>query len=340
MKSTFVATVVALAANEVAGHALFQQLWHGTSCVRMPQGNSPITNVGSRDFICNANPKPASGKCGVNAGSTVTVEMHQQPGDRACGSEAIGGQHWGPVQIYLTKVADAATADGSTQWFKIFSDAWSKKSGGRVGDDDNWGTRDLNACCGKMDVKIPSDIPSGDYLLRAEALALHTAGSSGGAQFYVSCYQISVKGGGSATPGPLVKFPGAYSARDPGIMINIHSAVANYIAPGPAVYGGGTNRTAGSSCTGCETTCKVGKSPTAVATPGGGSGTNNSDTSSSDSSSAAAAAPDNNSSPNACSVAAFGQCGGTGYTGCTSCASGFTCKDVSAPYYSQCVASA
>lgn len=43
----------------------------------MPQGNSPITNVGSKDFICNANPKPASGKCGVNAGSTVTVEMHQ-----------------------------------------------------------------------------------------------------------------------------------------------------------------------------------------------------------------------------------------------------------------------
>jgi len=38
-----------------------------------------------------------------------------------------------------------------------------------------------------MNVKVPSDIPSGDYLLRAEALALHTAGSNGGAQFYVTC---------------------------------------------------------------------------------------------------------------------------------------------------------
>ncbi|KAK3372186.1 glycosyl hydrolase family 61-domain-containing protein [Podospora didyma] len=345
MKSTFVATLAAIAAKEVAGHALFQQLWvdgtdYGSSCIRMPSSNSPITNVGGKEFICNANPKPAQGNCGVKAGSTVTVEMHQQPGDRSCGSEAIGGQHWGPVQVYLTKVANAATADGTTGWFKIFSDSWTKKSGGRVGDDDNWGTRDLNACCGKMDVKIPTDIPSGDYLLRAEALALHTAGSSGGAQFYVSCYQITVAGGGNASP-PTVKFPGAYSARDPGIMINIHAAVSNYIAPGPAVWGGGTNKTAGATCSGCETNCKVGKSPTAVATkPQGVSSGNTADAQSADSASGAApadAAPaaDTNSG---CAVAAYGQCGGNGYTGCTQCAAGHVCKDVSPPYYSQCVA--
>jgi lytic cellulose monooxygenase (C1-hydroxylating) len=37
-----------------------------------------------------------------------------------------------------------------------------------------------------MNVKIPTDIPAGDYLLRAEA-ALHTASSLGGAQFYMTC---------------------------------------------------------------------------------------------------------------------------------------------------------
>jgi len=42
-----------------------------------------------------------------------------------------------------------------------------------------------------MNVKIPSDIPSGDYLLRAEAIALHVAGSLGGAQFYASCCKSS-----------------------------------------------------------------------------------------------------------------------------------------------------
>ena len=43
------------------------------------------------------------------AGDQVTVEMHQQPGDRTCANEAIGGAHYGPVIIYMAKVADAAT---------------------------------------------------------------------------------------------------------------------------------------------------------------------------------------------------------------------------------------
>ncbi|OJT08655.1 Cellobiose dehydrogenase [Trametes pubescens] len=33
---------------------------------------------------------------------------------------------------------------------------------------------------------------------------------------------------------------------------------------------------------------------------------------------------------------AYGQCGGTGFTGPTACVAGFTCVAVSAPYYSQC----
>lgn len=37
-----------------------------------------------------------------------------------------------------------------------------------------------------------------------------------------------------------------------------------------------------------------------------------------------------------CTVSAYGQCGGTGYTGCTVCASGSTCN-VQNSYYSQCV---
>lgn len=33
------------------------------------------------------------------AGDTVTVEMHQQPNDRSCANEAIGGNHYGPVIV-------------------------------------------------------------------------------------------------------------------------------------------------------------------------------------------------------------------------------------------------
>ena len=86
----------------------------------------------------------------------------------------------------MSKVTDSSTADGSTGWFKIFKDDWSRGTTGQ-GSGDNWGTKDLNSCCGKMDVKIPSDIPAGDYLLRAEVIALHVASSQGGAQFYASC---------------------------------------------------------------------------------------------------------------------------------------------------------
>ena len=51
----------------------------------------------------------------------------------------------------------------------------------------------------------------GRYLVRMEAIALHSASTFGGAQFYISCGQVEVTGGGSGTPGPLVTFPGEYT---------------------------------------------------------------------------------------------------------------------------------
>jgi hypothetical protein len=59
-----------------------------------------------------------AGKCPVAAGGTVTVEMHQQNGDRGCKNEAIGGAHYGPVLVYMSKVDDSSKADGSSGWFK------------------------------------------------------------------------------------------------------------------------------------------------------------------------------------------------------------------------------
>ncbi|KAK3986453.1 putative endo-beta-1,4-glucanase D [Cladorrhinum sp. PSN332] len=325
MKSFTVAALTALWAQNVAAHATFQQLWvdgvdFGSQCARLPNSNSPVTNVGSNDVRCNVFGSRPGVKCPVKAGSTVTVEMHQQNGDRSCASEAIGGAHHGPVTVYLTKVSDASTADGSTGWFKIFQDGWAKNPSGGSGDDDYWGTKDLNTCCGKMNVKIPSDIPSGDYLLRAEAIALHAAGGANGAQLYMTCYQITVSGGGNASPA-TVTFPGAYKSSDPGILVNIHGALSNYVVPGPAVYSGGSTKTAGSACTGCENTCKVGSSPTTTLSPPV---------------STATSAPGGGSGNPSCSVARYGQCGGNGYTGCTTCASGSTCVAVSPPYYSQC----
>ena len=103
--------------------------------------------------------------------------MHAQMNDRSCDNEAIGGNHFGPVIVYMSKVEDATTADGSGEWFKVDEFGYDAATS-------TWGTDKLNANCGKRSSKIPA----GDYLVRAEAIALHVAGSSGGAQFYMSCY--------------------------------------------------------------------------------------------------------------------------------------------------------
>ena len=167
---------------------------------------------------------------------------------------------------YLSKVPDATKADGSTGWFKIFQNGWAPKTGAGSADDDFWGVKDMNTCCGKVDVKIPTDIAPGDYLLRGEVIALHTAGQPNGAQLYMSCYQLEITGNGTATPA-TVKFPGAYKASDPGIQFNIHAKQSTYIVPGPTVYAGGSTKSAGSGCgaAGCMATCTAGKGPTGTA---------------------------------------------------------------------------
>ncbi|KAG6366008.1 hypothetical protein INS49_000184 [Diaporthe citri] len=264
MKSALIAILAGLAAHQASAHATFQILYVD-GCARLPASNSPVTNVLSSDIACNAGSSSAAAKCAVKAGSTVTVEMHQQPNTKDCASEAIGGAHYGPVQVYLAKVSDAATAVGSSAgWFKIFADTWAKNPSGSSGDDDHWGTKDLNTCCGRMNVKIPSDIAPGDYLLRAEALALHTAGSSGGAQFYMTCYQITVTGSGSASPA-TIKLPGAYAASDPGILVDIHAKMSTYVPPGPTVYSGGSAKSAGVACAACESTCAATSGPSGTA---------------------------------------------------------------------------
>jgi cellulase len=73
----------------------------------------------------------------------------------------------------------------------VYENGWAAAATKGVGDNDLWGVKDLNTCCGKLDVKIPATLAAGDYLLRAEVIALHTAGSSGGAQFYMSCCKFT-----------------------------------------------------------------------------------------------------------------------------------------------------
>jgi hypothetical protein len=88
----------------------------------------------------------------------------------------------------------------------------------------------------RISARIPASLPAGEYLLRAEHIAVHKMNSP---QFYVACGQIKVSGGGSGRPAPLVSFPGAYKKSDPGVTFNMYgNPVKPYIIPGPPVWRG------------------------------------------------------------------------------------------------------
>ncbi|KAK4166283.1 glycoside hydrolase [Cladorrhinum sp. PSN259] len=184
------------------------------------QSNGFVENIQGPQIRCfQKSFAPAQSTLNVTAGSSVTYYANQ------------GVFHPGPMQFYLARVPDGQSinswaGDGAV-WFKIY------------GEQPNFGSQLTWSSNGKSSfgVKIPSCIRSGYYLLRAEHIALHSASTAGGAQFYVSCAQLGITGGGNSEPPNKVAFPGAYDANHPGIKININYPVpTSYQNPGPAVF--------------------------------------------------------------------------------------------------------
>ncbi|CAG8978037.1 hypothetical protein HYALB_00000707 [Hymenoscyphus albidus] len=187
------------------------------------QSNGPVTDVSKVDIRCNVGgaTKQASGIQSVAAGSKIGFTV------------APDIYHPGPLMAYMAKVPAGKTAadwDGSgSVWFKIF------EQGPNFGSSLTWPSNGMT----KAEFTIPPATPSGDYLFRIEHIGLHSASGANGAQFYISCAQITVTNGGNGKPGPLVAFPGAYKATDPGLMINIYYPVpTSYVMPGPKVWSG------------------------------------------------------------------------------------------------------
>jgi len=225
-------TILLATAASVAAHSTWQELWVGSTdqnkaCARTVIDNNPIASLTSADMFCGRSPKATTGLCTVAAGSSLTVEMHAQPDQRSCSQPAIGGNHYGPVLIYMAKVSDATSAK-SASFFKVAED-------GYTGTTASWGTEILNANCGKRAFVVPKSIAAGDYLVRAEAIALHAG--AGNPQPYVTCFQVKVTGGGSANPAG-VSFPGAYKLSDALFTKAIYDSGFKYVSPGPAVYSG------------------------------------------------------------------------------------------------------
>jgi cellulase len=74
-----------LVATSVTAHSTFQDLWaaqtdKGSTCIRMPLNNNPVTSVSGDGIACNTSPKISPGTCTLTAGGEATVEMHAQVG--------------------------------------------------------------------------------------------------------------------------------------------------------------------------------------------------------------------------------------------------------------------
>lgn len=209
---------------------------------------------------------------------------------------------------YMKKVTDATTDVGyGSGWFKISQQGLNVATQG-------WATTDLINNAGVQTITIPSCIANGQYLLRAELIALHAAAGTQGAQLYMECAQINVSGGTGTSSPSTVSFPGAYAQNDPGILINIYTTLTTYTIPGPTPF----------VCGAAQSTSK--SSATSTSTSTSKVTTTSLSTSTKTSSSAVATGT---------GVAAiYAQCGGQGWTGATVCASGSTCVASNA-YYSE-----
>jgi len=128
--------------------------------------------------------------------------------------------------------------DGSGDWFKV----WESGLSGPVSDENNWGTWQDD----RISFTIPADTPDGEYLVRPEHIAIHE-GHVDKAQFYMECAQLRVNGGGSGTPGPMVKIPGLYTPNEVNFDMWSNPSLSEYPMPGPAVWGGGGSGSSGTA---------------------------------------------------------------------------------------------
>ncbi|CAK7232121.1 hypothetical protein SCUCBS95973_008155 [Sporothrix curviconia] len=220
MKCLFTALAASLAVSQATAHYIAIQLSVGAEkfgkYVHIRQNtnyNSPVTLLASNDLRCNV-----GGETGTN---TTTVDI--QAGSPFTFTYDTAVYHQGPISVYMSKAPTTAhDYDGSGPWFKT-QDWGPTFSGGQA----SWPMR-LSYTS-----NIPKCIPNGEYLLRIQSLGIHNPG--GTPQFYVSCAQINVVGGGSTTPKDTCLIPGCVKATDPGYTANIYNNFHSYTIPGPEV---------------------------------------------------------------------------------------------------------
>ncbi|KAI0595187.1 glycoside hydrolase family 61 protein [Biscogniauxia sp. FL1348] len=242
MKTSLVA-VLAFTLS-VNGHCIFQEVSvngqkQGSLVgLRAPSDNNPVYDVTSQDIICQRQGTTSNKVINVSPGDEIGAFFGHVIGGAQFANDPdnpIAKSHKGPVTAWLAKVDDAASASKTgLKWFKIWEDTFDTST-------KQWGVDNMIANQGWVKFDMPQCIAPGDYLMRVEILALHSARLNMQAQFYMSCAQLKIGGSGTFSPTQTFSFPGAYQQSDPSILINIYGLTGQpdnggkaYSAPGNA----------------------------------------------------------------------------------------------------------
>ncbi|KAH8165870.1 hypothetical protein CIB48_g2385 [Xylaria polymorpha] len=192
----------ALMIAKASSHTIFCQL----------KTDQQTYDVNAANMACNGPPNPttpSSKIIEVKAGSTTLTALI------AGSNDVMDPGHKGPVMAYLKKVTDATQDSGvGNGWFKIQEAGFSNGV---------WGTDTVINSGGNQQIRIPECIEDGQYLLRAEMVALHGARSVNGAQLYMECAQINITGGKATKKPTTTSIPGIYKSNDPGLLIDIYN---------------------------------------------------------------------------------------------------------------------
>ncbi|RKU40964.1 glycoside hydrolase 61 [Coniochaeta pulveracea] len=296
---------------------------------------------GDPDIICHRGATPANGHAVVAAGEKISLQWLVPWPD----------SHHGPVLDYLANCnGPCETVDKtSLEFFKIDGAGWV--SGGNPG---LWASDTLIQNNSTWLVQIPPGIAPGNYVLRHEIIALHSAGSTNGAQAYPQCINLQVTGSGSSKPSG-VKGTSLYKSTDPGILFNIYTSPISYTVPGPTLISGVASSIAQSSSKITASASPITGTGVVSAPTSGPAATTTTKATTSGPTTAPTTAPKTTStstttlktvtttnpttttagSGSGATQSKYGQCGGSGYTGPTVCAGG-TCSTMNA-YYAQCV---
>ncbi|RDL41926.1 Uncharacterized protein BP5553_01905 [Venustampulla echinocandica] len=177
------------------------------------------------NIICHKGATNAGTSIKVTAGSTVELQWTPWP-----------ESHKGPVIDYLASCnGECETVDKTAlKFFKIGEEGLLDNSNVPG----NWASDKLIANNNTWVATIPADIAPGNYVLRHEIIALHSAYDSNGAQNYPQCINLIVSGSGTAKPAGVAGTE-LYKISDAGILIDIYKTLASYVIPGPALYSGG-----------------------------------------------------------------------------------------------------